>query len=317
MELYIEKEFLDDFFIAFEPDKASQSQKVVVSILTEYGEVDRFVDVEINAPQELEKLKIENPFFAGSNGKPPTPVRSIKEDFFEHANCRQTLIFMKNEQEWFPKAEQKGALCFTWGNYEERISKIIENTNFKIDLSEGFTGWDSFVSLQKVPFNYVLVNDNYLLTDKARQKMDKNIIPFLKIILKGKSEQEIKLDVYTKDFNPKQPRRDEQIKVAAKKRFGKLNRGLANFRKKSRLINNDLKPSSYDFHDRVVLSNFFSIDSGQGFNLIPHKKSNSQVIVETIFDKYTYKRIKNLMKMHNEYVEKLERLETVKFKMFP
>jgi len=58
-------------------------------------------------------------------------------------------------------------------------------------------------------------------------------------------------------------------------------------------------------------------DSGKGFNLIPHKPSNSQIIVESIFSLYTYKRMKNHHRMHKFYLKKLEKLETVKFKSIP
>ena len=59
------------------------------------------------------------------------------------------------------------------------------------------------------------------------------------------------------------------------------------------------------------------MDSGVGFNLMPMKKSDSQIISETIFEKYTYDRLKNLTKIQTAYLLKLKRLETLDFKMFP
>ena len=59
------------------------------------------------------------------------------------------------------------------------------------------------------------------------------------------------------------------------------------------------------------------IDCGEGFNLIPYTASNSQIISETIFDKYTYNRLKNIRKNQLEYIKKLNKLETSKFKMYP
>jgi len=37
----------------------------------------------------------------------------------------------------------------------------------------------------------------------------------------------------------------------------------------------------------------------------PYKKSNSQLTVETIFEKHTYNRLRNHKKMHNDYLKKL------------
>lgn len=317
MELYLEKEFLDNFYIEYFKETASLGQKKVASLLTEYPEVERYIDIKIDRPEDLLNLLTENPFLAGSNIKPPIPVSSIKDTFFKHATCQQCLIFTAEQEIWFKEAEARGALCFSIGDYQKKIEQFIEATHFKIDLNEVFDGWHKFSSLSDVPFNQITLSDNYILTNKANQKMDENIISFLKVILRGKADQEIKIDIYTKNVGELSPGTDEQIRETTKNRYRKLNSGLANFKKKTRIINNNLRPSTFDFHDRTFLSNFFSIDSGKGFNLLPHKNSNSQILVESIFERYTYKRIKNLFKMHNEYLETIERLETFKFKCFP
>ncbi len=59
------------------------------------------------------------------------------------------------------------------------------------------------------------------------------------------------------------------------------------------------------FHDRMILSNFQIVESGKGFNLIPHKESNSMITSSTIFDLFTYKRMKNLQRKHQKYYENL------------
>lgn len=71
------------------------------------------------------------------------------------------------------------------------------------------------------------------------------------------------------------------------------------------------------FHDRVLISNFFTIDSGVGFNLLPARASNSQILVETIFDKYTYKRINNLRKACNKYEQNLRKKKLEEFTIYP
>lgn len=318
MELYVEKEFLDNFCIEFDQDNPSQGQKVLASIFEEYGEVEWFIDAEINTPEDFEALEMNYYFFAKrSDYKAPIGVSSLKEELFERSTFQQTLVFAAAEHEWFKEAEAKGALCFSYGVYEKRLSEIVTSCHYKIDLSESFSGWTAFDCLRHIPFNEILLNDNYILSDKKHQPMDKNIISLLKNLLEQKREQEVKLNIFTKDLNPKQPGTDEQTKEAVETRYRKLNSGLANFKKKIKIINNDLQRDHYELHDRVILTNFFSIDSGKGFNLIPGKQSNSQIVVETIFDKYTYKRIKNHKKIYNDYLKRLSHRETVKFSVYP
>lgn len=282
MELYIEKEFLDNFYLEYDEENSTRGQKALAGILKEYGEVDWYIDAEIEDAETLENLKLSNPFFAyRATYSPPIPVKSLQDHFFKNSQCRQTLIFTDKEEAWLKEAESKGALCFSSGNFQNKIENIIEKAHFKIDLSEEFKNWDVFNSLNQIPFNELLVNDNYILTDKPQQLMDNNIIPFFKLLLSNKKESEIQCLIFTKDLNPIQPKGDDQVWEAVEKRHKKLNSGLANFKKKIRIVNNSVQTDHYDLHDRVLLTNFFSIDSGKGFNLIPHKKSNSQVVVET------------------------------------
>ena len=313
MELYIEKEFLDNFYLVFDQEKPSPTQKILRSIFREYGDKKCFINYTVNSPVELELLKLDNPFFAElSTHFPPIEISDIKEHYFQHSNNLQTLIFYKTNQDWFEEAHDRGAICITFDNYEEEIRNFIESCHFRADLSEYFSGWDLFKPLQRMPFNFIKINDNYILTDKSNQKMDNNIIPLMKELLLNRNS-ETKIQVYTKDFNNLKKGDVADFNDTALKRHNKLNSGLANFNKSIQTINNDL-PSQHDLHDRVILSNYFMIDSGKGFNLLPFKKSNSQIISESIFSKYTYKRLKNHLKMLDDYCKEINKKESVYFK---
>ena len=318
MELYVEKEFLDNFCIEYDEERPSPGQKVLATIFEEYGEVEWFIDTQINTPEEFEALERNYYFFAKrSDYKAPIGVSSLEEELFTRSTFQQTLVFTASEHDWFKEAEAKGALCFSYDTYEKSLSDIINSCHYKIDLSENFSSWAAFDCLRHIPFNEVILNDNYILSDKKQQPMDKNIIGLLKNLLVKKRAQEVKLSIFTKDLNPKQPGTDEQIQEAVETRYRKLNSGLANFKKQIQIVNNDLQRDHYELHDRVLLTNFFSIDSGKGFNLLPGKQSNSQIIIETIFDKYTYKRIKNHKKIYNDYLKRLSHRETIKFSVYP
>jgi len=311
MELYIEKEFLDNFYLEFE---GTRVQNILKTIFQDYGNKEVFMDVVIDSVIELEKLK-ENTFFASicnSENVPPIPISNIKQHLFDNSKFEQTIIFTDKKEDWFEEAKIKGALCFTTSTYEDDISKIIENIHFKIDLSEPFINWNFWNGFSVLNYNKVRIVDNYILSDKTNQKVDDNIIPILEKLLQ---DRKVSVQVLTKDINPLSEK-NEHKKEKAKKMHKKFNRVFANIDAKFSIIMNDIG-TKFVMHDRNIMTNFSIIDSGMGFNLIPHKKSNSQIVSETIFDKYTYNRLNRLLDEQDKYIEDLKRLETVKFKMYP
>ena len=165
-----------------------------------------------------------------------------------------------------------------------------------------------------MPLNSVIFSENYILTETKGQKVDDNLIPLFRTILNEDSSK-ITTFIYTKDLNPIR-NEPEKIKEKARKIYNKLNREFAKCAVSYKIIS-----SSYGFninlHDRILLTNFMTVDCGLGFNLMPWKKSNSQIIFDTIFDKYTYKRMHGLKKDYNEYELHLRKIETLNFKYYP
>jgi hypothetical protein len=290
MELYIEKEFLDNFYLEFDESSASRSQKIVATILKEYAEVECFIDCEIETLEQLEFLKSENSFFKAicDKSKSPLGVKSIKDHFFDKSKCEQTLIFTQNNKDWFNEAERKGALCFSYENYQQRIENIVQQCHFKIDLSEGFQGWEQTLqNIQELmPLNKIIINDAYLL-DKP-EFYESNVYPLIKAISKNKKTKKL---FYTDILNKKFPFKTDIIYNLLKEKYPTSEIKIAH--------NNvdDLKS-----HDRLLYSNHYIIDCAIGFNFNQHLTSNSQIIIETIFEKYTYNRLRNhLRKMENHF----------------
>lgn len=314
MELYIEKEFLDNFYLEF---KGTKVQNILKTMFQDYGNKIVFMDIVVDSVIKLEELKEENVFFASicnSENSPPIPIESIKNHLFEKSNFEQTIVFLDKEEVWIKEAEQKGVLCFSSNTYQENILKIIDNIHFKVDLSEPFVSWGFLKCFSVLSFNKLKISDSYILSDKTNQKVDDNIIPILAMLLENR-DGEIKVETLTKDLNPisdEQRHKEEK----ARKIHKKLNRLFAKSKAKFTIVMNDIN-SRFVMHDRNIATNFSLLDSGQGFNLIPHKVSNSQIISETIFEKYTYNRLNRILKEQSEYIDKLNKLETVKFKMYP
>jgi hypothetical protein len=309
MELFIEKDFLDDFYIAYD---SSRIDNIIKDIITNYGDKKVFINYNEN---DFVLLKSENEFFALiSNSTVPIPVDNFKESI-KNSTFNQTLVFTKKREDWFEEIQNKGALCFCFDDYKKKIHTIIDALHFKIDLSKTFVGWQFLEIFKLLDFNKIVVTDGYILTDKDSQKIKDNMIPLLQKMVLNK-EKEISIEIFTKDLNAisdSAAHKEEK----ARKRYEKLNSVFAAYKTKFSIILNDFPIIDHKLHDRYIATNFSLMDCGEGFNLMPHKKSDSQIISETIFEKYTYDRLKNITKIQTAYLLKLKGLETVKFKMFP
>ena len=93
MELYIEKEFLDNFYGSFDEERLTTGQQVIATIFKDYEEIEWFYDTKIDSASDLQELKNENPFFAFlSNPNPPFDIENFEEHLFSNSKFLQTLI---------------------------------------------------------------------------------------------------------------------------------------------------------------------------------------------------------------------------------
>lgn len=282
MELYIEKEFFERFNDELHSDFKARGKIVLTTLLKTYGDVNLFINYALNTPAELNQFNIDF-FEVIPPNSPITPIKSLKEHFFEYSKCEQTLIFSIKDEDWFGEAEKKGALCFSYQNYQKKIESIITICdNLKVDLSENFIGWDYFRELKSIPKNKIIINDGYIFAENSGNKpIEENIIPLLKNVIN--QNLETKVDFFTNYLNFK--KESERFDIE------KIKKKLLN------VFNNDYKLAfeyiQHHKHDRILYSNFFLMGCGVGFNFNTRSKSNSVIAVDSIFDKFNYKRINN------------------------
>ena len=305
LNIYIEKEFLDVFYKEYNEDKPSKVQTIVYKMLVDYPESKWFLDCDSDSAEEFEILKNENPIIAAkaANNYGPLMVKSIKEEVFKQTDNKTSIVFMSKEQDWFGEAEKQGILCYSSKNYENKILEIIDTYHYKIDLSEKDFNWSKLKIIST--FNNIKINDNYILVDKDNMKIDKNISSLLKKAISD-NYRIANVEIFTKEFLPKRLEMTMRIEDAAKRKKEIIEGLLSDYKHvKFKIINNSVRTVALNFHDRMIITNFQIVDSGMGFNLIPHKASNSQIVSETIFEIYSYKRIKNLVSTHDEYFKKI------------
>jgi len=311
MEVYIDKEFLDSFYADFDERDV---QKRLEKLFINYGSKQVFIEC---SESDFESLYNENEIFSNivSSGTTVIPIESIKSHLFDKSNYDQTLVFTYDELGWFKNAENEGVLCFSFDNYEHKIKTIIENLHFKIDLSESFPGWDFASVFKKIKFNKISISDAYIFTDTDNKRISENIIPFLKKLIDININR-LSVGVFTKYFNSLQP--NEASKMEKIHRIHNLfNSTFSKSNVKFKIISTEYSQTGFKRHDRYIATNFSILDCGMGFNLVPFTPNDSQIISETIFDYYTYKRLKNLLLYQSKYISKLNRLDSLSFIMFP
>lgn len=311
MELYIEKLFLEDFYIDYGNDAINE---IVKKMFIEYGNRKVFMDFKA---QDFEKLEDENEYFALiSNILPAIPVDSIKDHLFIKSDFNQTIVFMYEEQEWFEDAEKKGALCFSFKNYKNKLKRLLDITKIQIDLNEGFPGWDNLKELREIPSTKTIIKDHYILSNNDGQKIENNIISLLNTILPEKSDK-INIETFSKEFPLLKKFEDKptKIKEEVKKLYIQIKEAL-----KQNNVNHKIYSLHYEndyrYHDRFILSNFYIIECSNGFNLMPSKEGDSKLECHSIFDKFYYKRLNNLKNRLSDYKTKLNSVESG-FKYFP
>ena len=307
MVLYIDKDFLEDFYLDFDNDPI---KIIVKNIITNYGDKKVFINYNEN---EFEKLKQENEFFSLiCNTTVPLPIEDLEESV-KKSNFSQTLVFTKKSELWFESLENKGAWCFSFDNYEFKIKELIHKLHIKVDLGIPFNNWNA-LDFSTIPFNSIQITDGYILKDEKNSK--DNLIPLINSFVKAKKET-ITIDLLVKELGAKN-NLEEKKKEFAKKQHTMLNSVFSNLQTRFSIYVSNLI-SNIDLHDRTVLTNFTILDSGVGFSLVGRKVSNSQLVSESIFEKYTYDRLKRLKKVQQKYIEKLnsDAFQSTKFYKLP
>lgn len=293
MDLFVEKEFIEEFELDYDySNHKTEVQRILHSVFTEFPGIRLFLNTPISFINDSRILSV----FSDINLN-----ITFEFDFESYFNSNpvpsfQTLVFTKDEKSWFPKLRKKGALCFSYNDYEREIEKFINDTTFKVDLADEENipiNWNIFQFL-KQNSSLIIISDSYILCDGDGQKIKNNLVP-----------------LFTKNLNKKTPYTifvfTEARKEDIESKVGFLNSALNGYQVKLFVFNILPQFENIDLHDRILYSNYTITDARKGFNLYSRKPKNSQIVSASIFEKYTYKRFNNHLKELGKYIGKLEK----------
>ena len=309
MILFIEKQFIEEFFKEYNFDNKKANEdgyNILNDILTIYSEKKIYFDCSID---EITKQVEKNPFWR--NIKNYSDFYSTKgpfESFFKNQSnfkFRQTIVLTKKQLSIDCKEyiNLQGALSFSYEDFNEKICKQLEDYEFDISLTQGFS-WNLFERFNTPEINSVLIADNYILQNK-----EDHLYKLLEIFFSNRNKsQKIEVVIITKPDDPKdinkcnqQKKSIEQDLVDKYRIYIDVKLVNSNFG-----INSGIK-NDIDFHDRILYSNFSSIFCGIGFNKLKEvKDKNKKKILgrlhsESIFKIGHYKIWKREVEILNEY----------------
>ncbi|MDA8894936.1 hypothetical protein N9I98_01065 [Flavobacteriales bacterium] len=152
------------------------------------------------------------------------------------------------------------------------------SNDYDLDPEERFSDWNN-LSRWNHPISDIYIYDKYLLVDTKNQSIKNNLIPMLSQ-LGTFSDNEVKIKIFTLEENictdhknksktyPFEKNTDKKIKYIFdqfKKQFDNINLSICVISYKALCENRD------DFfwleHDRMLMTNYYLIERGQGFNI--------------------------------------------------
>lgn len=310
LKVYIEKAFLDDFKEFYIKENTHPSDKIIMDIFKDYPETNFYIDIDFKSTQDYDQLIKENPYFLllKKTHQFPIYIESFEKNIEKHYRKNCIIVLTKNPKDWFDKFKKSGVICLTSSNYRKQIQNFIKNYQYRYDFNEDNFEWDY---LNFYPSPKYFINDNYILLDQNHNSIEENLIPIFNKIISPYANTTI--HIYTKILDNKisnlwNAYQNIELKQLAESKLELLNKELSELNAKFFIVYNSVPPIKYQFHDRVIFSNYQTLDSGIGFGIFRNgrrKKSNSQVISDTIFNLYTYKRIKNLKRAYKDYLDKI------------
>jgi len=297
MELYIEKGFVDNFQIEYYPNKASEMQKIIYSIFTEYSNINWFLNTALESSGENEFLYKMNDYNA--NFKSDIDFNNLFNDNF--VPKKQTIVLTEKPRSWFSVLKGKGVLCFSYDSYEKELKYFLETTRLIVELDDPENiplDWNIFNFLKKER-NFIIISDPYILTDSRGQEIKENLVQ----LLRGNLDKEHSYSIFI----------ITEVDDDIEKKLSLLYSALKAYQVKLYVFNRIRKIEDMKLHGRILYSNYTFTKSGIGFNLNIKNMVNEEVSVDTLFNKSVYRRMNEHYRQLVGYIKRLEKLEHNKF----
>lgn len=290
LELALDKAFVDNFHLAYKDNEeyADDFSRYFIKnlqrckLISNYENIDELMKAAHNNPllelliERIPKLEFRADFNDLIHSK----------DYPESGSPIKLVLCNEDDKECAAYRNRFGIEYLTPGNLKDRWAvhyshrpDINRKTTDDPDIPElhRFESWDTLKAFQH-PLNSIIIVDFYLLKWKMEKELhnnlDSNIIPLFEHLLK-EATTDLPLNIsIISEFQ-------DALPLKQKQRVGKSLEVIGSAIKKitSRSIHINLivhskqnYPKDFqEFHDRLIITNYFYINCGAGFNIASRK----------------------------------------------
>ena len=291
LELFLDRTFVDNFHTAFvETDEyAEDFYKYFIKnlqnfkLITNYTDLDELMQCAINNPL-LELIVERIPVIENQHNFDALIGSS---DFLQNGSPIKLILSGDNNTQCINHRKRFGFdyinpsnLKDRWFLYFSRRTDINKKTTNdpEIPYDFRFDSWECTKPFAH-PINALIIVDFYLLNwereEDLHNSLTSNIIPLLEIILSEASE-EVPVNIsFVSEFKDRPPKKQaERVNISRQlieNAIKKITKTPFNL---NLIVHNKQNyPKDFqEFHDRIIITNYFYINCGAGFN-ISSKKS--------------------------------------------
>lgn len=267
MELIIDFEFSKDFYI-----KNNTKSENILDFTKHVGRLilTKLITNYLNSENLYTQIHQDPLLELLINERAPTlefisnlDSKIFEEEFYEYGSAIKLFLLNKEESICTELSRKFGYECISpenferkWTNYRsDRVESYRLVTKSKLLPKERkFISWESLGDFPH-PLNAIVINDRYILNDTIDQRIEKNLLPLLKVLLKNAAKNiKVQIIIFIYDAN-------RSFNYEAKHR--KILHYLTN---ELQLTNIELNICSGALHSRFIITNFYTITSENSFN---------------------------------------------------
>ncbi|OYU56709.1 MAG: hypothetical protein CFE25_05645 [Chitinophagaceae bacterium BSSC1] len=320
LALYFDKEFIRKFEL-----RNDLNCEVLQDFYNSFLRKIRGVEVYVNATDIDEVISFANNNEFYNHLSEIATIRVI--DFVKHLHdknfycqgAKSKIFFLENENEnelqtqfnqlFISNNTLKEKWCIFQNAYDfgELIIKSKPDPNDKIYL-HSWKDLEYFIH----PIRNLIFFDLYILGNKDNQKIKDNILPCLMTLLGKNNPDNVEIKIFTSNLPRTNFKLDDKTPIWLLDNIKTALSFLNDLNKKTNrisLIKYDKTKVETPEHDRFIITNYFYIEVGSGFNIFKTNKdvnhSSSIKFNSILINKYR-KLAKQKIEVLNEYTSKLK-----------
>ena len=290
LELALDKAFIDDFHLAYKGNEeyADDFSRYFIKnlqrfkLMTNFKDIDDLMHAARNNPllellvERIPKLEFRPDFNKWIHSKEyPETSSPIKLVLCNDEETECSIYRNRFGIEYLTPENLKDR----WAVHYSHRPDINRKTTDDLDIPalHRFESWDTLKAFQH-PLNSIIIVDFYLLKWKMEQELHtnlkNNIIPLFKHLLK-EATTELPLNIsIVSEFQDALPLKQKQRINISLEVIGAEIKKITNRNIRLNLIVHSKQnyPKDFqEFHDRLIITNYFYINCGAGFNIASRK----------------------------------------------